>query len=187
MATENELKYVLYNTDKIAEEIVKLSEKTYNLRQGYLIGTTLKQVRIRESVSTSGKIKHVMTVKFKTKQHIIEIETKIDSRDFGDLSKLVTTWLRKTRHVIPFGPHKWEVDLFYYSKKRYFIMAEVELPEGETNPDSIPDFIKNNLLYAVPQHANSTYSSRKIGEYDYAVKTYEHLINTLSEGSKNGK
>ena len=183
MVTENERKYILYNTTAIADHIIGTAHKKLDLRQGYLIGTTSKQVRIRETIRTNKHNKYEMTVKFKTPERLIEIETKIDKRDYDDLSLMVTSWLSKTRYIINNHNDKWEIDLFFdrSTGNRYFIMAEIELPEGEIEPFILPDFISDNLLYEVPQHNNSTYSSKKLCDPIYALKTYKHLLEILNE------
>jgi CYTH domain-containing protein len=184
MATENERKYVLYNTDDVANHIINIAQKKLDLRQGYLIGTAAKQVRLRETIRDKKQPKHEMTVKFKTRERLIEIETKIEKRDYDDLALLVSSWLSKTRYVISDHDYKWEIDFFFNrsSQSRYLIMAEVEMPEGDKKPSVIPSFISDNLLYAVPHHNNSTYSSKKLSDPVYATKTYQHLLDLLNEG-----
>lgn len=189
MGTENERKFVLYNTDDVANHIISIAHKKLDLRQGYLIGTTAKQVRIRETVRDKKQPKHEMTVKFKTTERLVEIETKIDKRDYDDLAMMVTSWLSKTRYIINDNGYKWEVDLFFnrVTQSRYFIMAEVEIPESDKAPSTIPDFISDNLLYEVPQHNNSTYSSKKLSDPVYASKTYQHLLDLMNEGKDGNR
>ena len=153
MPTENERKYVLFNESNVVQEIAKKSDRILAIEQAWLHHGKNWNYRIRKIFGPHYPDPiYKSTFKQQTSNRLIEIETDIDERDYFDLLKLSDSILHKTRYVIPIGSLKWEVDLFYDNKRSnlYFVMAEVELPEGIENPPYLPDFISDNLLFEVP-------------------------------------
>lgn len=148
---------------------MKKSDDRIVITQGYLLRSKLQTLRIRKSVQPNGKTKHYLTVKQDINGRIIEIEKKISSDDFRDLSEVATAWVSKTRYEIYDSKNKllWEVDFFKQNEKNYFVMAEVELPDGVENPNGIPEFISNHLIYSVDRLDNR-FSSKKLSDITYA-------------------
>jgi CYTH domain-containing protein len=109
----------------------------------------------------------VFTYKKKVAANIVEIETDIIYEDYAKLWTVVKNIVRKTRAKIKFEENIWEIDFFTDHETRgvYFVMAEVELPENLIEPKNVPDFIKQNLYYAVPlndpRFKNKNLSSKK--------------------------
>jgi len=183
MATENERKYVLFNEPYVLYQIATKANKILTIEQAYLHFNNIWNIRIRKTfgVHYDTPIYHY-TFKQKIKNRIIELEQSIDERDYNDLLTIAKQILYKTRYVIPVGIFNWEIDFFYDFKHTtpYFVMAEIELPEGTTNPPTIPDFIYNNLLYEV-QKNNNDFSSLKLSQIDYALAKYDELIKENNE------
>ena len=91
--------------------------------------------------------------------------------DYKELAKEATSWVMKTRYIVD----GWEIDYFKTKKETYFIMAEIEmLPEME-EPDVIPNFISDNLVYKVAKN-DTRFSSRKLSNVDYANKLIKQII-----------
>jgi len=185
MPTENERKYVLYNDPAVIHEIAKKAQKLLAIEQAWPHNGPKWSVRIRKvSGPHFSNPQYFMTYKRKVSQRLIEIETVIEERDYYDIlnsSDTNKTILQKTRYIIPSGALKWEVDLFYNQKRTeiYFVMAEIELPEGVMAPVSVPDFIKTNLLFEVP-YDNTSFTSRKLQDIEYASSSYNKLMESVA-------
>ena len=179
MPTENERKYILLNEPSVIHSIAKKAQKILAIEQAWLHNGKGWNLRIRKTFGPHfSEPKFYLTYKQNTDKRLIEIETEIEERDYYDLLKLSSnTTLQKTRYVIPVGVLKWEIDLFYDKKRTipYFVMAEVELPEGTKTPKIIPNFVLDNLVLEVPI-GNNQYSSRKLQDIEYAIK---HHISPL--------
>lgn len=184
MPTENERKYVLINEPKVVHEIATKANRILAIEQAWLYHGKNWTYRIRKIYGPHYPDPiYKATFKQKVQKRLIEIETDIDERDYYDLLNLSDTILHKTRYIIPVGALKWEVDLFYNEKRSnlYFVMAEVELPEGTKGPALIPSFISDNLLFEVPAD-NIEFSSRKLQNIEYAIGTYNQLFEEKYNG-----
>ncbi len=108
------------------------------LRQAYLDASGL---RIR-SLEGDGKIDHVFTYKRTIEGQVVEIETGLSAIDFARLWTQRVEALVKVRYSWTEGCYHWDVDFFKRDDgSTYFAMAEVEMPEDETDPPPLPDFL----------------------------------------------
>lgn len=174
MPTENEKKYVLNRMD--ASEVAEILWHGYSLvQQGYLAKRKKTVVRVRMVESTvkgRGRKKFFLTVKTKCGNRVIENEMEIPKRDFDDYWKMCGSKLRKIRaHVAD-----WEIDFFLRGKKdkKYFILAEIEMPEGKQEPDEIPEVIRKHIAFAVPMD-DDRFSSKRLSDSKYAEKLWEEI------------
>ena len=185
MPTENERKYVLLIEPNVQQLIAKKANRLLAIEQGWIHHGEGWNIRVRKTFGPHyPDPRYQATFKQDVPSRLIEIETDIDERDYYDLLKLSDSVLQKTRYVIPVGVLKWEIDFFYDSKRSnlYFVMAEVELPEGILNPPSIPDFISDHLLFEVPSD-NTKFSSRKLQNIEYAIgEKYNQLFEDKYDG-----
>ncbi len=187
MPTENEFKFVI-NLD-CEKDIVGLANKHCLISQGYIMACRGVSLRLRKS--QTGKVatpnisgspfpmflgvetlpsRHVMTFKSSVGGRVIEIEKKINQRDFNDLWPICLNKLVKHRHIVK----DWEVDFFKdHRGDTYFAMAELELPEGK-QPGPLPEFISNNLVYTVKQN-DCRFSSKSLGDVRHAVDLLKSL------------
>jgi CYTH domain-containing protein len=172
--TENELKFIL----NLASEssIKRMAEAKLLISQGYLLAGRGISLRFRK-VKNYKKISFYMT--FKTTVNgggrTVEIEKKIGKRDFNDIWPFCLNKLDKIRYLIHNSDELWEIDYFKdYTNKTYFAMAEIEMPESKAYPNSLPNFIKNNLLFEVPL-SDSRFSSKLLGNPSYATNIYCEL------------
>ena len=146
MPTENERKYVL--NAKCEKAISDMAVQKYEISQGYLIATRGITVRVRKSVpvfANGSKGGYYFTMKVNTGGRCVEVENKLDKRDFDDLWNISLNKLEKIRYDVKSGKHLWECDFFKdYRNETYMAIAEVELPEGQMEPDTTPAFTHTN-------------------------------------------
>ncbi len=178
MPTENERKFLLHED---SEKIFKnKAHHIKHIRQGYLGFSKGMSLRIRET----NNHRYTLTFKQKVNNRVVEIEKKMDKRDFEDLWTVSVNKLEKIRYDINFfdydnNPYLWEVDAFKdHEHKTYIIIAEHEMPEGDESPHFIPDLISENLIYSVPD-SDDRFASKKVADVKYAKKLYESLIKKL--------
>jgi len=177
MAIENELKYVLDGSSKeLYHTFTNLpGAEVYEFQQGYLDGYN----RLRRSKHKRTSVSECFfTYKNTVKGQLIEIETAITDDDFEKLWTQVGRTLTKDRVKVPTSDYIWEIDFFKHKGECYFVMAEVEMPPDQVEPSVVPDFITNNLLYAVPR-GDSRFLSKSLTKPD--------AVQALLKGLRNGK
>lgn len=164
--TEIEHKYLVKDDSykKIAVQIVRI-------RQGYLNRNPDRTVRIRltdtsslnDDVVTSCQCSQVISKGFitiKGRNHgdtRKEFEYEIPCADAEELIKFaLSPIIEKTRYVVPYESHIWEIDEFI-SPIKGLIVAEIEL--NDSNHDYIlPDFIGEEVT-GKPEYYNSNIQS----------------------------
>jgi CYTH domain-containing protein len=169
MPTEHEYKYVICPKllRESPESLLKVKcDKHLVIEQGYLAHSKGYSSRIRKIIE-DGKTKWFHTMKQKVSSRVIEIEKKLDERDGQDLWEYCVGKFKKDRYVFPQQGVVWELDIFKHDGQIYFMMAEVELPEGANRPKSKPDFLKNYILYEVPL-SDDRFSNKRLGDIGYA-------------------
>lgn len=192
MPTENEVKFVL-KTD-CESLIAPLAKTKHYISQGYLVASRGVSLRVRKSVvetrtkndrcqfgnSVSCETEYHMTFKHSVKGRVIEIEKKIDQRDFDDLWEVSMNKLEKVRYKVT-KPDVWEIDFFKdHHDHTYFAMAEFEMPEGQKQPTVVPDFITKHLIHEVPL-TDTKFSSKLLADVRYATDLYGSLVNEKSK------
>jgi len=175
MPTENERKFVIKTPCE--HDADELCTEKYKIAQGYLIATRGITVRIRKMISLFGKEKEELyfTLKVNAGGRMIEIEDKIDKRDFDDLWSIAVNKLEKIRYIIKDNKMYWDVDFFKdYRGETYMGVAEIELPEYQVEPESLPPFVKNNLIYKVDFN-DTRFSNKLLGDARYACELLKEL------------
>lgn len=144
MAVEIEYKYLVKNDNYKAMATSKV-----RIRQGYLNREPEKTVRVR----TKGE-RGFLTVKGKNSgASRLEFEYEIPKADAEEMLTLcMPPILDKTRYLVPFEGHVWEVDEFHGIREG-LVTAEIEL-HSEEESYSTPDFIGDNVT-GDPQYYNS--------------------------------
>jgi len=128
-------------------------------------------LRIRKTI-TCDRTRYFMTLKQKSGDRIIEIEKKINERDFTDLWEVALNKLEKIRYDLICDKSKWEVDFFKdHYQHTYFAQAEHEMPEGQLSPKFIPKIINKNLLFAVPIE-DDRFGSKRLANVKHAKELY---------------
>jgi adenylate cyclase len=131
MAKEIEHKYLVVNDD-----YKKQSTESYEIIQAYLDRSTMHTIRIRKKGN-----KCFLTIKGETNvDSRLEFEYQIPEADFTSLLNLCDgTVIAKTRYIVPFEGHIWEVDEFHGSLSP-LVIAEIELPYSNHNY-GLPSFV----------------------------------------------
>jgi CYTH domain-containing protein len=154
-------------SDDCEQDCRKAANKVLDVRQGYLIGNGKTSVRIRVINDKD----YYLTVKHRINGHCVEIETDISRKDFNSLWSSTTNHIHKTRYLIG----GWDVDFFYYKDYRYFAIAEIELPEDQDMPKSIPSIFSDYIVYLVSIDDNR-FTSRKLSDVTYAKKLFNQIV-----------
>jgi CYTH domain-containing protein len=174
--TENELKYVL--EQDCEREVKHKATSWFLIHQGYLVASRGVSLRVRSSLKIGEEtdIRYYMTFKYSAKGRVIEIEKKIDERDFSEIWDAAMNKIVKMRYKVKDSKkHNWEIDFFRdHHDKTYFVMAEHEMPEGQTVPDAIPEVVSENLLFPVPL-TDTRFSSKLLADVRYAKSLYTEL------------
>ena len=173
MPAENELKYVM-SFDLKAKFLKKAGWKKVPIKQAYLPDGP----RVRDYGG-----KYVFTYKLwvAEKNRDTETEVIIPQEDFEDYWAACDKFIVKNRYLPPKDEkgHHWSVDFIKDDKgKTRFIMAEVEMPEGQEKPKSIPDVLKDFIAYAVPK-GNKRFSNKSLSDQDHARKMLKEIGLTL--------
>lgn len=173
MPIENERKYVLRLN--VSEGVFHdAADGVEDIEQVYLISGKKQSLRCRKitRVKDHGKIELIYNMTFKQEvgKKVVEIETDIDARDYKLLKKSATAVLQKTRYRVD----DWEVDFFKADGKTYFVLAEIEMPENQKKPHSIPTLINENLVHVV-KRGDKRFTSKRLCD----VKHAQQLISSL--------
>lgn len=176
---ENERKYVLLPS---IEEVLQNLTCYCQIEQGYIQNSAKGlQIRLRKVKDyVNGKkynTDRIFTLKSKNADFTsTEIETELSKEDFDAVWPKVHQSLNKTRYNMSESEGVWEIDVFHGANGDYFWMAEIELPDHQEWPDSVPKYIKKHLLYKVPL-TDGRFSSRKLYDETYA----NNLLSMLTE------
>lgn len=165
MPIENEYKFVLRDSPELR---TALGEGGESLLQGYLS----EHNRIRAICNAKGAVTRKFTFKMNTGAGLVEIEPRIPKKDFDRLWPLTTNRLVKTRFSFEAGGH-WDVDFFGDLDAPYFVLAEVELPEGLPEPP-IAARLAPHLIKAVGK--DPAFTSFRLSDEQYA----RHLLASLT-------
>jgi CYTH domain-containing protein len=149
------------------------------IRQGYLAFSKGMTTRIRSLKENSDK-KWFLTFKQKVSERVIEIEKKIDDRDGNDLWEVCVGKIKKDRYLFLEGGYTWELDLFKKGSNIYFIVLEIELPEGALRPKNVPKFLRDFVVYEVPL-TDDRFSNKRLGDIDYASRLYRKIAGVKNE------
>ena len=135
MAKEIERKF-LVDKDMLAS--IK-PDKSYNIRQGYLLSTAKKVVRVRLTTYDA-----FITIKGANKGAIRpEFEYSIPKDDALEMLNMCEGFIEKTRLEIEYKGHLWEVD-FFGGTNDGLIVAEIEL-KSEDELFFKPDWVKSEV------------------------------------------
>jgi CYTH domain-containing protein len=106
---------------------------------------------------------------------------KISKNDFElAWNEEKTIFLTKTRIVIHNDLNDmWEIDFFKDKDETYFVLAEFELSSNK-HKAVMPDIIKNNLLYVVPDN-DPRFKNRALADSDKVRLLYQDIAETISD------
>jgi len=166
----------------LENKFIKSAEEIYYIEQAYLFRGKGLTVRIRKQRDRNNKEIQVLTTKQRVGARIIEIEKRISIEDYDEMSKVAEGCLKKVRYVLK----GWEIDFFKDSSETYFVMAEIELPDGVESPDRLPKFITQNLLFEVPLN-DCRFSSKKLSDVEYAKALLEEVVRQSGTSPSMGQ
>ncbi len=185
MPTEHEYKYVL-SLDFVKEfdeaTLFDTSQRVAFIDQGYVgvaEGTATRIRRLRavdpQKYRNSDFDHWILTFKQQVGARVVEIETEVDRRDGEDLWSVCTRRVCKVRYYFPANDKTWELDLFKTENDHiYFVLAEVELPEGSSRPTDMPEFLRKYVIYEVGL-TDSRFSNKKLGDVRYTTDLYQRI------------
>lgn len=144
MALEIEHKYLVKN-----DSYKLMAVSTHCISQGYLCREPDRTVRLRVKDDRG-----FITVKGRNQgAKRLEFEYEISLEDAEKMLEMcIPTVLSKTRYIVPFEGHVWEVDEFTGNRSG-LVTAEIEL-SGEDEAYSIPDFVGEDVT-GNPRYYNS--------------------------------
>jgi len=173
MPIENERKFVLRDDGLEAALAARPGVSRSFLRQAYL---DVSGMRIR-SVEAGSRIGHVFTYKRPIDGQVVEIETEISAIDFERLWSQRRETLQKVRYSWTDGAFHWDVDFFKTDDGRtYFTQAEVEMPEGQTEPPPLPSGLADHLLATAPAR-DPRFDSKRLADRAHAEKLLADIKN----------
>lgn len=150
MGREIERKFLVINDD-----YVSMSNDRVHIMQGYLSVRKEATVRVR-LWNDSGFI----TVKGSNRGAVrSEWEYPVPASDARDMLERLADGgiIDKTRYIVPFGNHTWEVDRFH-GRLEGLVLAEVEL-DSEYESVELPSFVGEEVT-ADPRYYNSNLSAK---------------------------
>lgn len=144
MGMEIEHKYLVKNDSYKSQSSAKS-----HILQGYLCREPERTVRVRVRDD-----KGFLTVKGKNSgASRLEFEYEIPLRDaVGLLELCIPPVLDKTRYIVPYCDHIWEVDEFHGDREG-LVTAEIEL-KSESESYTLPDFVGADVT-GDPRYYNS--------------------------------
>lgn len=173
MPIENERKFVLDDLSGALEARVGARpgvSRSY-LHQAYLDTSGLRIRSIESDVSK----KNVFTFKRLVDDQVVEIETEISAVDFQRLWKTRYESLHKASYSWRDGRFLWDVDFFKTDDGRtYFALAEVEMPETETEPPPPPDILAPHVLLLAPRN-DPRFTSKRLADRAHAERLLQEI------------
>lgn len=155
MGIENERKLLLNVNHSqelwhtLKQHKVELGVQFMDITQGYLSGSARVRHVVPHDVPVgSPRESHIFTYKTKVVGSVCEIETLIDPHDYHKLMLITKPVILKTRAKIVQGDLTWDIDFFKMPKSGavYFLMAEVEMPEFQTELPTILDVLSPHMI-----------------------------------------
>ena len=186
MSIENERKYILSLTPR---DITSLGDNYGGVHQ-YIRQAYIGDVRIRTIVDFGEQEtwNYIFTWKKRRADGSrIEIETNISAKDFNELWKMADRFISKRRVKIKGYGVDWDIDFLFSDDYNpgshipsscYLTIAEVEMPEGMDEPEIIPKFIKDSLLYLVPRDKDEIWTNQHLSNPEIVKKM---LSDALTE------
>lgn len=115
------------------------------IEQGWIPGTALRE-RLRRSIAPDGTVSCWRTVKLGPAEARIEVEEIMTPELFDAMWPLTrSARVRKQRHVVADGAHRWEIDVFI---DRDLVLAEIELgdvSESVAIPAWLADYVERDV------------------------------------------
>lgn len=151
MALEIEHKFLV-----VSDEWRRSVRKSSSFRQGYLNNNELQcSIRVRTSQDRGWLNVKSATIGIERQEFEYEIPLKDANTMLESLAR--KPLIEKTRHIVDFGEHAWEIDVFEGENKG-LVVAEIELATlGE--PFSKPSWVGEDVSHDI-RYYNTSLSKR---------------------------
>lgn len=160
MPIENEIKYIL--SPNIMKETT-IPDSALNIHQSYLPVSGGVTCRLRSVIDIGCNETFFLTIKTKNQDGSnTEVEVPLIKDDYLALVKKCDRHLYKIRIIY----NDWVIDSIKDKDGNAVYLAEVEMPPGHDKPETIPEFIKRNILIEVDKN-DDTYSNYNLAHKGY--------------------
>lgn len=155
MGIENERKLLLNVNHSqelwhtLKQHKVELGVQFMDITQGYLSGSARVRHVVPHDVPVgSPRESHIFTYKTKVMGSTVELEHDLDPHDYHKLMLITKPVILKTRAKISQGDLTWDIDFFKMPKSGsvYFLMAEVEMPEFQTDLPDVLGVLRPHMI-----------------------------------------
>jgi CYTH domain-containing protein len=176
MPVEYELKFVLSDPDGHLRHNLAQVADSFEIEQIY----TPKGARLRRLREIPfEEISYTFTFKESINGKLLEFEDSVDAQDYELARSGAASELFKIRYKIPVDGGDWDVDFLMTGRPEeggqvYFVMAELELPEGA--PWELLDILKPYLVLQVPYEDSTYFTNRKLCDVGYAREVTERYL-----------
>ena len=186
MPIENERKYIIDLHRNDAETILRdYNGKWYRIEQAYINDGRIRKITQFNSETGQQETEYMFTwKKRRPDMSLIEIETSISKNDFVELWNMADIIVSKLRVKISGYGVTWDVDFlekYDISTKtfsnHYLTIAEVEMPEDWDEPNVLPSFVTDNLLWLVPRDKDTKWSNRNLSDPVKVKKMLDKVLN----------
>lgn len=183
MGIENERKILLdtRKSDQLWQDLKhrksELAVQFMDITQGYLSGSArVRHVVPHDPEPGSPREYHIFTYKTKVVGSVCEIETLIDPHDYHKLMLITKPVILKTRAKIVQGDLTWDIDFFKMPKSGsvYFLMAEVEMPEFQTDLPTMLDVLNPYMIRWVDV-GDKRFNNKSLGHLNKVKKLLKDI------------
>lgn len=183
MGIENERKILLdtRKSDQLWQDLKhrksELAVQFMDITQGYLSGSArVRHVVPHDPEPGSPREHHIFTYKTKVVGSVCEIETLIDPHDYHKLMLITKPVILKTRAKIVQGDLTWDIDFFKMPKSGsvYFLMAEVEMPEFQTDLPTMLDVLNPYMIRWVDV-GDKRFNNKSLGHLNKVKKLLKDI------------
>ena len=183
MGIENERKILLdtRKSDQLWQDLKcrksELVVQFMDITQGYLSGSArVRHVVPHDPEPGSPREYHIFTYKTKVVGSVCEIETLIDPHDYHKLMLITKPVILKTRAKIVQGDLTWDIDFFKMPKSGsvYFLMAEVEMPEFQTDLPTMLDVLNPYMIRWVDV-GDKRFNNKSLGHLNKVKKLLKDI------------
>lgn len=131
------------------------------LKQGYLVNTEDITVRVRTARSETDSIGYITIKRASTDGGLsrYEFETEILAEDAEELLGTCTSIIEKTRRVVPYKGHLFEVD-YFHGDNDGLIIAEVEL-------NSVDEYVEFPEWISTEVTGDTRYYNAHLAKFPY--------------------
>jgi CYTH domain-containing protein len=177
MPIENERKLILdpSGSQQLLSDLRKIPDvKFMDITQGYLSSGA----RIRHIVfhGPPTEDQYLFTFKVKVMGAVCEIECPITPHDYHKLMLITKPVILKTRAKIVQGDLTWDIDFFKMPKSGavYFLMAEVEMPEFQTDLPTMLDVLNPYMIRWVDV-GDKRFNNKSLGHLNKVKKLLKDI------------